>query len=523
MRRVIATIGLLGAVALIFFGLGSGGSSGGYEIRAVFDNGGFLVPGEDVRIAGAKVGSVTSVGVTLATDEVHRSGAPQPGKAVVVMDIQDAGFQDFRSDASCIIRPASLLGEKYVDCNPTQQRAPGTPPPPPLDVVPSDQPGAGQYFLPLENNGKEVDIDLVNNIMREPFADRFRLILNDLGAGLAARGKDLQGIVRRADPALRETDQVLAQLARQSHVLNKLAVDSDRALAPLARERQHVAGFINNANTAGQATAERSAALEAGFQKFPPALHALRLQMVQLQRFADQARPTFADFAEAAPNITRSTKALGPFAHAATPALTSLGDAAAKSAQPIVNSDPILVKIRNLAEKARPGAKSLSELLTSLRQSGGNKKLMSLLFNATGSINGFDKFGHFLRATLVINPCTTLVSSVAPGCAANWGAQSALTKLAAASGQTPSDYTASHAATPPSGGGVPFDALGDLAGGSASSSTGSSSRPKPSATPAIPSLNDARDLLDTLMGPPTDYGSQQPAPYDSTPGQGAGP
>lgn len=521
MRRVIATVGLLGAVALIFFGLGSGGSSGGYQIRAIFDNGGFLVPGEDVRIAGAKVGSVTSVGVTLATDEVHRSGAPQPGKAVVVMDITDPGFQDFRNDASCIIRPASLLGEKYVDCNPTQQRAPNSPPPPPLDVVPSDQPGAGEYFLPLENNGKEVDIDLVNNIMREPFADRFRLILNDLGAGLAARGKDLQGIVKRADPALRETDQVLAQLARQNHVLNKLAVDSDRALAPLARERQHVAGFINNANTAGQATAERSAALEAGFQKFPPALHALRLQMVQLKRFADQARPTFADFAEAAPSITRSTKALGPFAHAATPSLISLGDAAAQSAQPIVNSDPILVKIRNLAQEARPGVKSLNSLLSSLRISGGYKKLMSLVYNSAGAINGFDQFGRFLRATLVLNPnCITLVASPVLSCTANWGTQT--TSAAKAS-----VLSALNQAPPTSAvqdgqgqGGVPFDALGDLAGASSSSSSSRSQAPTGA---AVPSINDARDLLDTLIGPPADYGSQRPAPYDSTPGQGAGP
>lgn len=527
MRRIIATVGVVGVVALMFVGLGSGGSSGTYEIRGIFDNGAFLVPGEDVRIAGAKVGSVSSVGVTMPGDEVHRSGAPQPGKAVVVMDITDAGFQDFRTDASCIIRPASLLGEKYVDCDPTQQRAPNSPPPPPLAVVPSGQPGTGQHFLPLENNGKEVDIDLVNNIMREPFADRFRLILNDLGAGLAARGKDLQGIVKRADPALRETDQVLAQLARQNHVLNKLAVESDRALAPLARERQHLAGFINNANTAGQATAERSAALEAGFEKFPPALHALRLQMVQLQRFADQARPTFADFAEAAPSITRSTKALGPFARAATPALTSLGDAAAKSAQPIVNSDPILVKVLNLAQKASPGAKSLNSLLSSLRVSGGYKKLLGLVYNSAGAINGFDQFGRFLRATLVLNPnCITLVATPVLSCTANWGTQTssaAKSAVLAALNQTPATNPVPDAKTQ---GGVPFDAAGDLAGASSSSVPRSEGPTGPTgATGATGlSIGDARSLLDTLIGPLADYGSRRPAPYsDSNAGRGTGP
>ena len=92
------------------------------------------------------------------------------GKAVAVLRIDDAGFQDWSQDASCLIRPQSLLGEKYVDCTPTQPRAPGTKAPPPLETIPSDQPGAGQHFLPIESNGKEVDLDLVQDIQRLPGA-----------------------------------------------------------------------------------------------------------------------------------------------------------------------------------------------------------------------------------------------------------------------------------------------------------------------------------------------------------------
>ena len=49
--------------------------------------------------------------------------------------------------------------------------------------------------------------------MEEPYPDRFRLILNDLGAGFAARGEDLAEIIERSNPALRETNKVLAILA----------------------------------------------------------------------------------------------------------------------------------------------------------------------------------------------------------------------------------------------------------------------------------------------------------------------
>ena len=44
-----------------------------------------------------------------------------------MLAIEDDGFKDFREDASCIIRPQSLIGEKFVDCTPTQPRAPGRP------------------------------------------------------------------------------------------------------------------------------------------------------------------------------------------------------------------------------------------------------------------------------------------------------------------------------------------------------------------------------------------------------------
>jgi phospholipid/cholesterol/gamma-HCH transport system substrate-binding protein len=528
MRRIAATLALLAAVSLLVFGQAASDTGGDYEVRAIFDNGGFLVPGEAVRIAGANVGSVSSVDVTLEGEAVHRDGSPDPGKAVAVLKIDDAGFRNFLKDASCLIRPQSLLGEKYVDCQPTQPRAPGSSPPPPLTVVPDGEPGAGQRFLPLENNGKEVDIDLVNNIMREPFAERFRLIFNDLGAGLAARGDDLEAIIRRADPALRQTDRVLAELASQNQQLSRLARDSDTILGPFARERRAVAGFINNANTAAEATAERSKDLEAGFQRFPRALRELRLTMAKLHAFSDQATPVFAQFRAGAPAIARSTKALGPFANAAEPALTSLGTAAEQSRQPIINSDPILRKIRDLAKATAPGAKILASLLANLRETGFYRQFTKFLYNTTGGVNGYDQFGHFLRASLSITGCTALLSIPLPGvCDAhfNTAASTAAARmksseaqhremraLAAKAQAGPAAYrkylgklqaqAAGQASSGPGGSasggtGLPLDAQGDSAGASAQLSNSGSPRFGRSSQP---SLGAARALLDTLIG-----------------------
>lgn len=406
MRRLIGILVVVVAVAaLATFGTAAGGEEGSYQVRAIFDNGAFLVPDEEVRIAGAKVGRIAEVDVTGVDEAAHEDGSPEPGKAVIVMQIEDPGFQDFREDASCFIRPQSLLGEKFVECQPTAPRAPGTEAPPELATIPDGKPGAGQHLLPLESNGKAVDLDLVNDIMREPYPDRFRLIVNDLGAGLAARGEDLSQVVRRANPALKSTDEVLAILARQNKQLSQLARDGDQAIGPLAQQREHLGNFINASSQTAAATAERRADLEAGFQKLPGFLRELRTTMTELDSFATTSTPVISDLGEAAPDLTRINKALEPVARNGTPALRTLG-AAAKTAGPdLVASQPVLGDVEQLARSSAPVADTINELLSSLRATGGTAHLLGTIYNLGGSVNAFDSMGHFLRAYLPFNNC----------------------------------------------------------------------------------------------------------------------
>ncbi len=380
-----------------------------------------MVKGEEVRVAGANVGTVADVDVTNNTERAHSNGKPDPGRAVIVMQIEDPAFQDFRQDASCLIRPQSLLGEKFVECEPTQPHAPGTKPPPPLSTIPSGQPGAGQRFLPLESNGKAVDLDLVNNIQRLPYAERFRLILNDLGAAFAGRGHELGQVIDRSDPALRATDEVLAKIASQNKRLEQLAVDGDRSLTPLARDRERITGFLANANQAAAATAEKKTQFEAGLQKLPGFLHQLRLTMVRLKSFADQSQPAFADLGAAGPAAAKATKALGPFSRAGIPALTSLGDATGQADAPLNAADPVIRQLRDLSKQAKPGTRSLKDLLRSTRKTNGFQYIDSLFFNSTGVANLYDSYGHILRTILPNNNCVDYVVKPVLGCSSNFG------------------------------------------------------------------------------------------------------
>ncbi|MGN6664973.1 MAG: MlaD family protein [Solirubrobacterales bacterium] len=427
-KRLILTAAVVGAVVLVVLLVSGGGSSSGYRVRAIFDNGAFMVPGEQVRVAGANVGTIESVGVTMPGETVayDKNGKPvsKPGKAIIVMDITDPGFQDFRQDATCMIRPQSLIGEKYVDCRPTLPRAPGAEPPPPLKQVPSGEPGAGEYLLPLGSNGTSVDPDLINDINTLPYAQRFRLILNELGAGLAGRGEDIEVLVKRANPVLRDVDRLFGILSAQRNQLAQLASDSETILRPLARERSHVAGFLANAGAAAEASAEKGPELEAALRKFPTFLREFRKTMVSLKSFSDAGTPVFEDFGTAAPSLTDATRTLTPFSEALTVALKSLGAAGEASGPLFAKADPVVKKARDLAKSGVVPTAELARLFVDLRKTGGWDSLTELIYNTTGAFNGFDQYGHFGRTLVTLTNCVDYSASKAgdfqSGCASRF-------------------------------------------------------------------------------------------------------
>src|SRR3954447_24842326 len=437
-KRLILVAAVVAAIVVVVLLASGGGDPGGYRVRAIFDNGSFMVSGEQGRVGGANVGEIEEVNVTMPGDTVayrHGKAVSKAGKAVIVMKITDPGFQDFRQDATCLIRPQSLIGEKFVDCRPTLPRAPGTEPPPPLKQVPDGQPGAGEYLLPLGNNGTSVDPDLINDINTLPYAQRFRLILNELGAGLAGRGKDIEVLVKRANPVLRDVDRAFGILSAQRNQLAQLASDSEEILRPLSRERSHFVGFLANSGAAAEASAEKGPELEAALQKFPTFLSEFRKTMVSLKGFSDAGTPLFEDFGTAAPSLTDATRTLTPFSEALTVSLKSLGKAGEASGPYFAKADPVVRQASVLAKSGVVSTRELASLLVNLKKTGGWDGLVKLVYNSTATLNGFDQYGHFGRTRLSPSTCVEYFAGASgySGCVARFNGSNAPEASAATS------------------------------------------------------------------------------------------
>jgi ABC-type transporter Mla subunit MlaD len=405
MRRLIALIALAVALpVLAVLGIGASlGGDDGYKIRAIFDNASAVAPGGDVKIAGAKVGVVDSEDVA-------------PGKkAALVLKITDERFTPFRSNARCTIVLATFIGEKSVECQPGTPRGGA-----PLRKI-RDGAGEGQHLLPLTHTSSPVDLDIVNDTLRLPFRQRITILIKELGTGLAGRGHELNAVIHRANPAFRETDKILATLARQNRVLAKLAKDSDTVLAPLARERARVADFIVQGNATAQATAERGGDIETSIQRLPGFLRQLRPLLADLGGFADQASPVLRDLGAAAPATNRVIEQLGPFSSASLPAVRSLGKAAAVGGPAVIAARPLSRNLRSFASDLRPVSANLKDVTASLNRSGGLKRFLDYVFYQGVAINGFDSLGHYLRTELIAKlACGIYATANVEECNANF-------------------------------------------------------------------------------------------------------
>jgi ABC-type transporter Mla subunit MlaD len=398
-RRGVTVAIVAGLVIGALFAMAAGDDDGdGYLVRAVFDNGSFVIPGEDVKIAGVKVGAIHDVDLT------------DDNKAAVVLKIDDPAFQSFREDANCQIRLQSLIGEQFIECQPTRPRKDGEPLPPELAKIEEGR-GAGQYLLPVENNTTPVGVDLIQNIQRLPQREGLRLLINELGAGLAGNGERLRDAVRRANPALRETDRVIKVLAEQDRLLGRLVDESDQVLAAWVDKREETADFIDQAGITAAASAERGDDIERNFERLPGFLRELKPTADAFAGLADQMTPALNSLDSEAKAINATVKRLGPFTDALTPSLTSLGTFADRGRELFPEIRPLVGDLAELGRPLRPATDDLAGLFNSFDDTGGIEELMKLIYYYTGTVNGVDAKGHYVRAGVTTTGC----SSRSPG------------------------------------------------------------------------------------------------------------
>jgi virulence factor Mce-like protein len=401
---LLVLVGLVLAIAAT-----DDGDSDGRTYEIAFDNAFGVSEGGDFKVAGVTAGTTSGLRV---------SEGPRR-YAIVTAKVTEPGFADLRRDARCDIRPQSFIGEYFVDCQPGSSR--------------ERLPDGGR--VPVAQTSSTIPLDLVNDIVRRPYAERLRIIVEELGAGLAGRPGDLSEVLRRAHPGLRETNQTLRVLARQTRTIEQVIADADTVVGALAKRRRDVSRFVREAGSTAAVAATRRDDLAASFDRLPTFLGELDPYMLRLGQLATAQQPVLRNLRAAAGGLDTLLTRLPPFANTGRPALRSLGEASIVGRRAVRETSDDLQELGRFA-KAAPGlAQPLRQLLESTDDrrravepdpraaatdppapdkthiSGeggftGMEAVWDYFFWQALSTNALDDIGHVLRLNVSVGPCS---------------------------------------------------------------------------------------------------------------------
>jgi ABC-type transporter Mla subunit MlaD len=265
------------------------------QIRFEVSNGANLLPGNEVRVGGFRIGIVDDM-----KPVPMRDGSVG---ALVTLKI-DKKSQDITEDTTVAIRPRSVLGLKYVEIHRGNGR-----------VL-----NAGDT-LPAEQARFPVELDELYGIFDEETRTGSRRNLRGFGDAFAQRGPSLNRTIEEAPRFLRHLEPVMRVLGEPGTHLERFfgeLGDFTRIVAPVADRYAH--GFSAGADTF-EAWSRDAAALKETIEKSPPVLDA-GIRSMRVQRpFLVSLRDFSVALDDAAQQLPRTLPRIIPALDAGIPVL----------------------------------------------------------------------------------------------------------------------------------------------------------------------------------------------------------
>jgi ABC-type transporter Mla subunit MlaD len=240
-----------------------------------------LVSGSDVLEAGSKVGVISDI-------------RPLPDDhASVTVAVEDA-YWPLHQGLQADIRPKSLLGEKYVDLHD------GSPKGPIYDV---------SKVLDTPGDSVPVELDQFINSLDTDTRSALRVLLNDLGAGIAGRGFDLNQAIQTGRDDLAHLAVTGQTLDNRDPALDQILVGLDGLFQKLTQDDQltQMSQLIDN----GKATLDAVEAEQQAFSRsFMDAERALAEANVSFDSVISNLRGTLDVAPRLLANVTEESNLL---------------------------------------------------------------------------------------------------------------------------------------------------------------------------------------------------------------------
>jgi phospholipid/cholesterol/gamma-HCH transport system substrate-binding protein len=259
-----------------------------YRISVQVPNAEVLLPGNDVRIGGVRVGFVESV------EPVQD---PQTGAVHAKVDLKlDKSVDPLPTDSSVIVRSKSALGLKYLE----------------IDKGTSRQGYAEGSILPIKSaHPHPVEIDQVLNMFDPATRHAAQQNLVAFGDALAGRGPDLNAALGELQPVVDRLEPVARNLASKKTGLGRFfdaLAHTAAEVAPVAETQARM--FVALDSTFGAFAAVARPFIQETISETPPTLDTLTRTSPRIRSFLGHSATLFADLRPGIKSLSENSPAI---------------------------------------------------------------------------------------------------------------------------------------------------------------------------------------------------------------------
>jgi ABC-type transporter Mla subunit MlaD len=238
-----------------------------YNIKVQLPQGSGLQPSNQVRIAGQRVGLVSSM-------SPHMN--PRTGQVTAFANLKlEKTVEPLPVDTRAIVLSVSAIGLKYLE----------------LEKGNSARNLKAGQLIPVSQTREPVDIDQLFNMFDEKTRLASKVNLNNFGDGLAGRGLGLNTTISELRPLVNNAVPVLHNLASPQTGLREFFIALDRAASQAAPVANQQAAFFSDQDTFFKAWAGVAKSLEEATVEGPAsleqAIHSLPNQAALLEKSAE--------------------------------------------------------------------------------------------------------------------------------------------------------------------------------------------------------------------------------------------
>ncbi len=296
MLAVAALVAAIAVVAAVFLR----GNGDDYIVYTEFQNASQLVRGNEVRVAGAQIGSVEDIELT------------NDGGARVKLKINETGYTPLREGTRAIIRLASLSGvaNRYIDL-----QLSGTANRPEIKD--------GGTIRATETTSA-VDLDQLISIFDRRARSDLQGVIRGFGTQYNGRTKEANRGFHYLNPQFAASSRLFEELTRDTPALERFILSSEDLVTTLAERKEDLTGLVEELGDFTGDLAARRRELSDAISQLPPFMRRANTTFVNLRAALDDLRPLVEESKPVARRLRPFFSELRQLAQGARPTIQDL-------------------------------------------------------------------------------------------------------------------------------------------------------------------------------------------------------